>query len=505
MKRILLYLMLLSGLCLACKKEATVPEKFTYKAVLPVIWPDYTLLTIPPNIAPMNFRVKTEAEAAIVQVTGGGKEIIVAGDDKNTIQFPATSWSSLLAASKGDAITFILFTKDKEGAWTRWQSYANYVAKEEIDPYLSYRLIEPGYELYRQLGIYQRNLSTFEETPIYENNREYDIKDNHCINCHTYQNRKTENMLFHVRQAHGGTIIAQGDKIKKVNLKTDSTLSAGVYPAWHPTLNKIAFSVNKTGQSFHLIGQTKVEVLDEASDLIIYDVDKDEVTPICKTPDLFETFPTWNKAGDTLFYCAAKPDITMAGSDSTGWRRVIARYDSVYYDLMAMPYDIQTNTFGTPNVIFPASQINKSITLPRVSPDGRYLLFTMGDFGQFHIWHKSSDLYVIDFYTKSIRPLSKANSPDVDSYHSWSSNGRWIVFSSRRDDGSYTRPYFTYFNEKGGETKPFILPVENPEEHTLRLKSYNIPELTVEPVRITPGQFKEVIYNSEAKKVSLKQ
>lgn len=505
MKRILLYLTLLSGLCLSCKKEAVIPEKFTYKEQLPVIWPDYTLLTIPPNIAPMNFKVKTEAEAAIVQVTGGGKEIIVAGDDKNTIQFPATSWHSLLTASKGDAIKFTLFTKDKNGAWTRWQTYANYVAKEEIDPYLSYRLIEPGYELYRQLGIYQRNLGTFEETPIYENNRAYDIKDNHCINCHTYQNRKTENMLFHVRQAHGGTVIVQGDKIKKVNLKTDSTISAGVYPAWHPMLNKVAFSVNKTGQSFHLIGQTKVEVLDEASDLIIYDVDKDEVTPICKTPDLFETFPTWNKAGDTLFYCVAKPKILLEGNDSIGWKRAIARYDSIYYDLMAMPYDMQTNTFGTPAVIFPASQIHKSITLPRVSPDGRYLLFTLGDFGQFHIWHKSSDLYVIDLLTKSIRPLSKANSPEVDSYHSWSSNGRWIVFSSRRDDGSYTRPYFTYFNEKGGETKPFILPVENPEEHILRLKSYNIPELTVEPVRITPGQFKDVIYNSEAKKVSLKQ
>ena len=122
-----------------------------------------------------------------------------------------------------------------------------------------------------------------------------------------------------------------------------------------------------------------------------------------------------------------------------------------------------------------------------------------------HIWHKSSDLYVIDLLTKSIRPLSNANSPEVESYHSWSSNSRWIVFSSRRDDGSYTRPYFTYFNEKGGETKPFILPVEDPEEHILRLKSYNIPELTVEPVKITPEQFKEVIYNTEAKPVSLKQ
>jgi Tol biopolymer transport system component len=133
-------------------------------------------------------------------------------------------------------------------------------------------------------------------------------------------------------------------------------------------------------------------VLDEASDLIIYDVEKNEVTPICNTPDLFETFPTWNKTGDTLFYCVAKPEITRTGSDSTGWKRAIARFDSVYYDLMALPYDLQTNTFGAPAVLFPASQIQRSITLPRVSPNGRYLLFTLGDFGQFHIWHKSSDL-----------------------------------------------------------------------------------------------------------------
>lgn len=40
--------------------------------------------------------------------------------------------------------------------------------------------------------------------------------------------------------------------------------------------------------------------------------------------------------------------------------------------------------------------------------------------------------------------LKEVNSSDAESYHSWSSNSRWFVFSSRRDDGLYTRLYIAH-------------------------------------------------------------
>ena len=134
--------------------------------------------------------------------------------------------------------------------------------------------------------------------------------------------------------------------------------------------------------------------------------------------------------------------------------------------------------------------IGKSATLPRISPDGRYILFSLGDFGQFHIWHTTSDLYVKDLKTGEVRKLSQASSDGSDSYHAWSSNGRWLVVASRRGDNNYSRAYIAYFDRNGKDHKAFLLPQEDPEQNTLLLKSYNVPELTRDAVSSAPNRLK---------------
>ena len=96
-----------------------------------------------------------------------------------------------------------------------------------------------------------------------------------------------------------------------------------------------------------------------------------------------------------------------------------------------------------------------------------------------------------------IYPLENANSDNVDSYHAWSSNGRWIVFSSRREDKNFTRPAIAYFDKEGKAHKAFILPQEDPEYHRLLFKSYNVPELTRSRVKPTPEELKKVVYDDE--------
>ena len=154
-----------------------------------------------------------------------------------------------------------------------------------------------------------------------------------------------------------------------------------------------------------------------------------------------------------------------------------------------MPFDIEQRSFGEPHLLIDAASIGRSALLPRISPDGKYLLFSMAEYGTFHIWHKNSDLYLLDLQAKTFRALDEVNSTETESYHSWSSNGRWIVFSSRRDDGSYTRPYIAYFDREGRAAKPFILPQKDPDFHIGFMKSYNIPEFMQEPVRISPRTF----------------
>ena len=164
-------------------------------------------------------------------------------------------------------------------------------------------------------------------------------------------------------------------------------------------------------------------------------------------------------------------------------QQLLLKFDSVRYNLMSIPFEPKTRSFGRPRLEVDASAENKSISVPRVSPDGRYILYTKGDYGQFHIWHKSSDLWVKDLQTGESYPLAAANSDDADSYHNWASGGRWIVFTSRRDDGLFTRTYFAYFDRDGKAHKAFMLPNTDPTETYDRVLSYNVPEFTVEPIR----------------------
>lgn len=98
----------------------------------------------------------------------------------------------------------------------------------------------------------------------------------------------------------------------------------------------------------------------------------------------------------------------------------------------------------------------KASLSPAYRPTGKFLMFTLSAYGNFSIWHKDADLYLAHLHTNQIRPLSALNSNDVESYHSWSSNSHWVVFSSRRTDGLYTRPFIAYIDEEGKAHKPFL-------------------------------------------------
>ena len=469
---------------LAACGHPSVPTEYTAVDKMPFIQPDYTEVTVPANICPTNFSVKEGTREVVARLTAG--EISYTYGEENDIIMDEDEWAELRNAAKGGSIKVEVFAK-KEGAWLAFKPFSIYVAEEDIDPWISYRNIQPSYVAYEKLAIRQRNLTNFDENDIYNNLGVQTEAEGQCINCHSYQNYHTSNMLFHMRQAFGGTMIVHDGGLKKIDLKTDSTISAGVYPAWHPTMNVIAFSTNSTGQSFHTKDLNKIEVQDTKSDLILYDVETDEVFNIENDSNELEVFPCWSADGKTLYYCSAHFEYR---NDSIAKEtEMIQRYKEVKYSLYAKPFDPKTRRFGPSEVIYDAAAEGKSATLPRVSPDGKYLVFSLGEFGCFHVWHSDADIYLMELATRKVRKLEGINSSRSESYPSFSSNGRWLMTASRRDDGNYTRPYISYFDKRGRCHKAFEVPQRDPNFYTFFLRSYNRPEFMVEPVGVSLKTF----------------
>ncbi len=149
---------------------------------------------------------------------------------------------------------------------------------------------------------------------------------------------------------------------------------------------------------------------------------------------------------------------------------------------MKASYDPVTGGFGRPVTVLAAARTGLSATHPRVSPDGRFLLFCLCEYGNFSIYRPGTDLYMMDLESGTFRRL-ECNSGQSDSYHSWSSGSRWFVFSSKRGDGVLARPYFAHVDADGAVSKPFVLPQKDPGLYESHLYTFNVPELVAEPVR----------------------
>ena len=481
-RKILLFLSVVA-LTTACGPQ--LPENYTSSDKLPDIYPDYKEVMVPVNMAPLTFEMMHEAEQMVARFTAGNEELLC---DGNKIQPGQDDWQRLVAQATGKQIGVEVYAR-YDGQWTKYKPFNIYVSNDSIDPYLSYRLIYPSYVSYEELTISQRCLENYDESVIYDNILCSEEGKGQCINCHNYQQYNPGRMQFHARQNLGGTIIAYDGKIRKINMKNDSILSAGVYPAWHPWLKFIVYSTNNTGQTFQVTDPNKIEVFDTESDLIAYDVERNEVTNLENDTTELEVFPAWAPDGKTLYYCSAH----FAYNGGEHGKEIIKRRREVKYNIYRKSFDPQTMTFGERELVFDAAELDMSATLPRVSPDGRWLVFTMGKYGVFHIWHRDGDLWALDLKTNTPRKLDEINSNDTESYHSWSSNGRWLVFSSRRHDGEFTRPFFAHIDKDGKWSKPFELPCSDPDYHRQFMKCYNVPEFMKDAVTIKPREFADVL------------
>ena len=451
------------------------------------IFPDYTDVTIPANIAPLNFRIENEGDKYVTVLTGGTETTVIGGEK---VIIPSRKWEKL---KKRGVIGVQVFVQ-KNGTWYAYQHFTMTVS-DEIDPYISYRVIPVAVETYEKLSIWERNLTNYKENVIFSNTMVETNANGTCINCHSYKNYGTDNMLFHVRQYKGGTVMVLDGKLHKVNMKTDSTITAGVYPDWHPTHDYIALSNNKTHQSVHAATHDKLEVLDEESDIILYNTSNNTVSVIENDSSELECFPGWSADGRTLYYVSAHYEAPFGPNRKD---QIFVDREQLHFNLYSKSFDPETRVWGAKQKIYDAVAKDSSMTWPRVSPLGRWMVCCVSTHGVFPLDQIASDFVIYDLNDNSYRYADEINSPFAESYHRWSSNGKWLMFSTRREDGIHTRLYFSHIDENGRFSKPFTLPQRDPDFNREFLFAFNIPEFMKEPVHITPRQFASFISGTDA-------
>ena len=447
------------------------PKDVVETDALPPIYPDYVGVTVPENIAPLNFLLRDSCEALYVTVSSGDFEI-KSHRKGNEALFSLKDWKKLMEKASGkDARVSV--TALKKGKWVKYSSFDITVSSDRIDPYLTYRLIEPDYEVFSRLQIMERNVEDFSERVLCD----YNNVGNRCMNCHTHSPKDGDLSFLYVRGEGGGMVLNDHGSLRLLDFKTPDMVSGAVYAQFDPSGRYIVFSTNSIIPAFHSRPDKRLEVFDTKSDIYVYDLKRGEVvrSPLVADSTRLETFPTFSADSKCIYYCVAEGPARPS------------RLDSLHYSLCRIDFDPVNGQFGNVTDTIISGSMGCSVSHPRVSPDGNRLLYTVSDFGTFPIWHREADIRMLDLKSGETDPLTQANSPMSDTYHTWSSTGRWFVFASKRDDGLYGKPYFAHVSVDGKVSKPFVLPQESPSFYDHNLKSFNVPDLGSSAVSFLAG------------------
>ncbi len=434
--------------------------------------PDYSGSVIPPNIAPLNFRIEEPGVAFCARFSSRqGKPIEVASRD-GVVKIPLGAWQRLLDDNRGQDLRVDVFVQDDDGRWSRFESITNHIAEENIDDSLVYRKMHLTHvRVSSRMGIYRRNLSTFRESVVLSS---AGFEDG-CVNCHSFRQNHWDKMLLGVRSEKFGvaTLAMEDGEIRKLDKKFG-------YTSWHPSGRLAVYAVNNIPMFYHSARNEVRDTVDLDSMLAVYysDGHRVEVEPKLARKDYLETWPAWSGDGKHLYFCCA-PKLWSSRTATPP-----ELYDRVKYDLVRIAYDVETDKWGRIETVLSATQIGKSIGMPKISPDGRWLTFCLMDYGYFPTWKQESDLYVMDLQAPlqngrfAYRPL-EINSDQSESWVTWSSNSRWIVFSSKRLHDVFTRLFISYVDAEGKAHEPVLLPQEDPDFYESCLDLFNTPELVI--------------------------
>ena len=355
------------------------------------------------------------------------------------------------------------------------------ISRWPADNAIVYRLVAPPFNSRKTPDTFVRDLRSFQTRPFLLGRRKY------CFNCHTFSSKMGTGgkVSLQVRYMAGGQELPvylgvyDIDKSRGWKVRLPFDIQMTTFMAWAPDEQKLAFSANQQIVAFSPIIHETQFAGEPTSDIAIYELSQNTtyLLPGASDPDLLEIYPRWSPDGKSIVYCSTLPGMHP---------------EETHYDLQIIPFN--EGKGGLASAIPGASKNGKSNYYPRFSPEGKWFSFCQSSGGD--LIRSSSDIYLLpgDLKGPSHRLESNVDYA-ADSWHSWSSNGRWLVFATKRDDGIYARLYLTQIDEEGHASPAVRLPLKR-----LPLKSFNIPEFVAHAPRISERELFEAIRVEEPAK-----
>ncbi len=208
--------------------------------------------------------------------------------------------------------------------------------------------------------------------------------------------------------------------------------------------------------------------------LVVYDREKDEffALPGADDPRYVQTNPVWSPDGKEILFART---IAHQSEELDRKKEALLDFDDVSeftkdgepfrYDIYRIPFNDGKGGVATP--LEGAANNGMSNYFPKYSPDGKWIVFTKSK--DYMLLRLDSELYIVPAAGGEARRL-RHNTERMNSWHSWSSNSRWLVFSSKQN-GPYTQLWLTHIDEEGNDTPPVVL-----EKFTDADRAANIPE-----------------------------
>jgi Tol biopolymer transport system component len=449
---------------------------------LQIVYPEDGSL-FPPNLCPPHVEwedPRNDLWQVIVEAGEGSERATFLSRSKRW-RFPARLWRLL----RREAVTRDARLQIKGLKLTRAGRRVGEVQASEIlrfrisrdpaDNYIVYRLVSPPFSSSKTPDLFVRDIREDKPRLFLSARRKY------CVNCHTFSSKRGNagKLSLQVR-----SLAAPGQKLpvylglydidrnRGYRIQLPFEVQMTTFMAWSPDGKKLAFSANQKIAALQpLLYETQLAGM-STSDIAVYELTRNEayLLPGGSDPNMLEIYPRWSPDGHSIVFSQCP---------------VGAHPAYMYFDLYAIPFDAGKDSVAQP--IEGASANERSNYFARFSPDGTWLSFCQCDGGD--LIRSSSDIYLKPGNLKGPARRLECNVPyAADSWHSWSSNSRWLVWASKRDGGIYAYLYLTHIDPDGRASPAIRLPMKKRPD-----ASFNIPEFVAEDPGIREASLFEAI------------